>query len=129
MKTHSTPRAALSALPLAALLTLGACGGPETISANEHDPQAEALNAAAPVSNLRMIQASRTFRCKDNSLIYVDFYTDNTAAARTDKNGAATPLAATDGKPPFTAEGWSVSDNAATVTISAPGKPSQSCKA
>ena len=129
MKTSLPPLAALLALPLGALLTLAACGGPETISANEHDPQAEALNAAAPVSNLRMIQASRTFRCKDNSLIYVDFYTDNTAAARTDKAGPATTLTAAEGKPPFTAEGWSVSENAALVTISAPGKPSQSCKA
>ena len=129
MKTSLFPLAARLAVPLGALLTLAACGGPETISANEHDPQAEALNAAAPVQNLRMIQASRTFRCKDNSLIYVDFYTDNTAAARTDKNGAATTLTAADGKPPYFGEGWSVSENAAQVTISAPGKPSQSCKA
>jgi hypothetical protein len=119
----------LIAATLAAALTLASCGGPQTITNNDHDPQAEALNAAAPVENLRMIQASRTFRCKDNSLIYVDFYTDNTAAARTDKNGAATNLTAAEGKPPYVGEGWSVSENAAQVTISAPGKPSQSCKA
>jgi len=127
MKTSLSPFAAAS---LAAILALGACSSePETITAGGNDPQAEALNSAAPVENLRMIQASRTFRCKDNSLIYVDFYTDNTAAARTDKNGQATPLASSEGKPPFTAEGWSVSDNAAQVNITAPGKGTQSCKA
>ncbi len=121
-------------LPLAAfaaLATLGACNSePETVNAGPADPQAEALNTAAPVQNLRMIQASRTFRCKDNSLIYVDFYTDNTAAARLDKGAQPTVLnAAEGGKPPFTAEGWSVSDNAAQVSITAPGKGTQSCKA
>ncbi len=115
---------------LAALATLGACSSePETVNAGPVDPQAEALNTAAPVQQLRMIQASRTFRCKDNSLIYVDFYTDNSAAARLEKGAAPTLLTAADGKPPYTGEGWSVSDNAAQVTITAPGKGSQSCKA
>ncbi len=115
---------------LAALATLGACSSePETVNAGPVDPQAEALNTAAPVQQLRMIQASRTFRCKDNSLIYVDFYTDNSAAARLEKGAQPTVLTAADGKPPYTGEGWSVSDNAAQVTITAPGKGSQSCKA
>jgi hypothetical protein len=120
-------------LPLAALAafaTLGACNSePETITASPVDPQAAALNSAAPVENLRMIQASRTFRCKDNSLIYVDFYTDNTAAVRLEKGAQPTVLnSAEGGAPPFTAEGWSVSANAAQVSITAPGKGTQSCK-
>ena len=124
MKTH---------LPLAALVALAALSAcnsePETITAGPKDPQAEALNNAAPVTNLRMVQHSRTYRCKDNSLLYVDFYTDNTARVRTKKEGEATALTATDGKGPYTAEGWSVSGNAAQVNITAPGKGSQSCKA
>ena len=36
-----------------------------------------------------MIQASRTYRCKDNSLLYVDFYTNNTVQVRTAKDAAA----------------------------------------
>jgi hypothetical protein len=116
---------------LAALATLGACNSePETVTSSPVDPQAAALNTAAPVQNLRMIQASRTFRCKDNSLIYVDFYTDNTAAARLEKGAQPTVLnAAEGGAPPFTGEGWSVSENAAQVSITAPGKGTQSCKA
>ena len=125
MKTNTLPLAAA----FAALFTLSACNSePETINAGPADPQAEALNNAAPVENVRMIQASRTFRCKDNSLIYADFYTDNTASVRTEKDGARTVLNATDGKPPFTAEGWSISDNAGEVSITAPGKGTQSCR-
>jgi hypothetical protein len=76
-----------------------------------------------------MIQASRTFRCKDNSLIYADYYTDNTARVRTEKDGTPTVLTSTAGQPPFTAEGWSLSANGDQVTLTAPGKGTQSCKA
>ena len=120
----------LAAVSCAAFLTLGACNTePETIVAGPADPQAEALTNAPPVEAPPMIQASRTFRCKDNSLVYVDFYTNNTARARTEKDGAPTVLNTAGGKPPYTGEGWSVSDNAKEVTLTAPGKGSQSCKA
>ena len=118
------------AASLAALLTLGACSEPETITSGKTpDPQAEALkNAPALTEAPPMIKASRTFRCKDNSLIYADFYTNDRVRVRTEKDGAPTVLTAAGGKPPFTAEGWSLSDNAAQVTLTAPGKGSQSCK-
>lgn len=123
-KTYS-----LAAASIAALLTLTACE-PETVTSDgAADPQAEALKNAAPVAAPKMIQASRTFRCKDNSLVYADFYTDNTAAVRTEKDGAPTVLTAAGGQPPFTAEGWSLSANAAQVSLTAPGKGTQSCKA
>ena len=122
----------LAAAPLAALLTLGACNSePETVTSNTYDPQAEALKKAPPLTEAPpMIKASRTFRCKDNSLVYADFYTNDTVRVRTEKDGAATVLTAAEGgKPPFTAEGWSLSDNAPQVSLTAPGKGSQSCKA
>ena len=120
----------LTAASLAALLALGACSSePETITAGTVDPQAEALKKAPPLTEAPpMIQASRTFRCKDNSLVYADFYTNNTARIRTEKDGAPTVLTAQAGAP-YTAEGWSLSANAAQVTLTAPGKGTQSCKA
>jgi hypothetical protein len=119
---------ALRTLSLAALIALGACQA-ETITPKDDDPQAEALHNAAPVEAPPMIQASRTYRCKDNSLIYADFYTNDTALVRTEKNGTAATLTAAEGKPPYIGEGWTVSDNAAQVSITRPGKGSQSCKA
>ena len=120
----------LTAASLAALLALGACSNePETITTGTVDPQAEALKKAPPLTEAPpMIQASRTFRCKDNSLVYADFYTNNTARIRTEKDGAPTVLTAAAGAP-YTAEGWSLSANAAQVTLTAPGKGTQSCKA
>ncbi|HEY0112738.1 MAG TPA: hypothetical protein VGB59_06250 [Allosphingosinicella sp.] len=120
----------LSAAPVAALLALSACNSEDhNIVAGGDDPQSEALKNAPPVEAPPMIQASRTYRCKDNSLVYVDFYTNNTARIRTEKEGQPTTLTAAEGQPPFTAEGWSVSANAPQVTITAPGKGIQSCKA
>ena len=126
---HKPPSTIAAAL-LAALLTLGACNSePETVSAGGADPQAEALKNAPAVEAPPMIQASRTFRCKDNSLVYADFYTNNTARVRTEKDGTPTVLTAENGQPPYKAEGWSLSANDAQVTLTAPGKGTQSCKA
>jgi hypothetical protein len=113
----------------AALLALGACK-PQTIVANDDDPQAAQLKSAPPVAPPPMIMASRTYRCDDNSLVYADFYTNNTVSVRTKKEpGGGTILTAPDGKPPYTANGYSLSANSNHITYSAPGKKSQGCDA
>lgn len=118
----------LAAGATAALLALGACNsGPEAVTINEYDPQAEALANAGPVRLPPAITDSRTFRCSDNSLIYVDFYNNNTALLRTSRDAAPTTLTAADGNPPYTAEGYSVSANGENVRITAPGKNNLSC--
>jgi hypothetical protein len=123
------PLTPLAAASIAALLALSACNNePEIVDTNP-DPQADVLANAAPVAPPPMIQASRTYRCKDNSLIRADFYTNNTATVREGQDGAPTMLTATDGKPPFVAEGYSLSANAPQVSYTAPGKGTRSCKA
>ncbi|MGZ8285303.1 MAG: hypothetical protein ACXW27_06350 [Allosphingosinicella sp.] len=118
----------LAAAPLAALLALAACEN-ETIDGNV-DPQANATNSAAtPVEAPPMIQASRTYRCKDNSLLYADFYTNDTVQVRAAKDQPPTVLTAAAGQPPYTAEGYSLSANEAQISYTAPGKGTQSCKA
>jgi hypothetical protein len=118
---------ASAAAPLAALLILAACE-PETVTADEDDPQAEALKKAPPVAPPPMIQSSRTWRCKDNSLLYADFYTNNTVRVRTEKGGAFVTLTAAGGQPPYTAEGYSLSANADQISYTAPGKGTLSCR-
>jgi hypothetical protein len=119
----------LTAASLAAVLALGACNNKPVVAGND-DPQAAQLKNAPPVAPPPMIQASRTYRCDDNSLVYADFYTNNTVAVRTKKEpGAGTILTAKDGKPPYTADGYSLSANSAHITYSAPGKKSQGCDA
>ena len=108
----------LAAAAIAALASLAACNTqPQVITVNQYDPQAEALKNAPPVAPPPMIQASKTYRCADNSLYFVDFYTNNTATIRTSQSGTPTHLNSTNGQPPFTAEGQSVSGNGDRVTI------------
>src|SRR5436853_3967168 len=111
----------------AALLALSACN--KKPAEPNDDPQAEALRNAAPVEAPPMIQASRTYRCKDNSLLYADFYTNSTVQVRAKKDEAGTTLTSVGEGQPYTAEGYSLSANAPQITYSAPGKGSQSCKA
>ena len=120
----------ITAASVAALLSLAACNSePEVINGNP-DPQADALANAAPVELPPAIAASRTYRCKDNSLIYVDFYTNGTANVRLDsRENAPTKLTSAGEGQAYTAEGYSLSANAPSVTFSAPGKASQTCNA
>lgn len=119
-----------AAASIAALLSLSACNEGNTITANEvQDPQAKELAKAPPVELPPSIVASRTYRCKDNSLLYAEFLSNDTVRVRNEKDGTPTVLTAEEGNPPYTAEGYSLSANATEVTYSAPGKGSQSCKA
>lgn len=125
----SNPRFFVAAVLPAALLALSACNSEDhNITAGDDDPQAEALKNAPPVEAPPMIQASRTYRCKGNSLLYADFYTNNTVRVRTDKEGPATTLTAANGQPPYTAEGYSLSANAAQVSFTSPAGGTLSCK-
>ena len=108
----------LAAAASAAFLSLAACGqrAPEVI--NEYDPQAAALHNAAPVTAPPpMIASNKTYRCADNSLFYVDFYTNNTAMIRTTRDGSPTQLTQTGGSGPYAGGSMSVSGNGDRVTI------------
>jgi hypothetical protein len=125
-----TPFPRFAAVSLGTLLALGACHSqPTNVVASDDDPQAAQLKTAKPVAPPPMIQATRAYRCDDNSLIYADFYTNNTVSVRTTKDGGTTILTATDGKPPYTGSGYSISANAAHINFAAPGKGSQGCDA
>jgi hypothetical protein len=118
-----------TAAVLGSALMLTACGEPETISGDAPDPDAAALNAAAPVELPPMMTQSRTYRCKDASLVYVDFFSNNTAVYKSSKSDAGTKLTAAEPGKPYTADGYSISSDGPQVEIAAPGKGSQSCKA
>jgi hypothetical protein len=123
------PRLA-AAVSLGTLLALAGCHSqPTTVVAGDDDPQASQLKKAKPVAPPPMIQATRAYRCDDNSLIYADFYTNNTVSVRTTKDGATNILTAKDGKPPYAGNGYSVSANATHINFTAPGKGSQGCDA
>jgi hypothetical protein len=120
----------LAAAAIMALTGLAACNTePEVVQINKYDPMADELKNAAPIEPPPMIQASRTYRCRDNSLVYIDFYTNHTALVRTEQGGdPVASLTAQGGNPPYVGqEGYSVSGNGEQVSITAPGRGSQSC--
>ena len=119
----------ISCAALAAAFTLSACGEPETVGPADNDPQKEALSKATPKQLPPSIQVSRVYRCADNSLVYVDFYTNQTAQVRTTEGGTATMLTTPGGTAPYVAEGFSVGANARRTSIAVPGRGSQTCNA
>jgi hypothetical protein len=127
---HS-PYRYLRAAPIAALALLAACNSqPETVVSSPADPDAGKVAAAPAVTLPPALIASHTYRCKDNSVIYVDFFEDKkTADLKTKDSGPATRLTAAEVGAPFAADGYSVNGSGHTITYQAPGKSSQSCKA
>ena len=78
------------------------------------------------------IEASKSYRCKDNSVVYVDWLNDKmTADIRDKKIAPATRVTTAEAGEPMTAEGYSLSgtSTASSVTVERPGKGSQSCTA
>ncbi len=116
---------------VAASLSLAACSNePEVVDANP-DPQAAELAKAPPVTLPPAIKESKTYRCKDNSLVYVTYLADNVTAMVRDKQEeppVATLKAPAAGEP-FVSEGFSLSVNGSSITYNSPDKGTQSCKA
>lgn len=119
-------------LAAAPLILLSACGKSEPeVVGGPADPMATQLANAAPVALPPSVKANKTYRCKDNSLLFVDFMSDDvTANLRTEKAGTPTKLVAPEAGKAFTAAGgFEVSGSGSTITATVPGKAAQSCKA
>ncbi len=126
--SRSSSAAALAVLPF---LMLGACK-PTVIHGNDtSDDMKTAVANAAPVTLPPSILATKTFRCADNSVVTIDFYSDNASASLTPKKGASPVLlkAPAAGQPMVGAGGYSLSGAAtdASVKVAVPGKDAQSC--
>jgi membrane-bound inhibitor of C-type lysozyme len=85
----------LRATPLAALFLVAACDTqPTTIVAGggPNDPTADQIKAAPPVKLPPAMLASKSYRCKDNSLVYIDWFNDNETANLHLKDKSAMPI-------------------------------------
>lgn len=127
MKSLILPTAAA-----AALITLSACGQsqPEVVDNKAPDPIAAQAAQAAPVALPPAVKDSRSYRCKDNSIIYVDYLSDDKSAnLRTDKAAAPTILTAEAPGQPYKAGEFELVSNGGSVSATIPGKGTQDCKA
>lgn len=107
-------------LTLAASAALAGCNKDDhTIIAGHNTDDGNVTNIA-DVQLPPAITASKIYRCKDNSVLYVDWLSDNKSAnVRTEKNGAPAQV-------DTSAEGAPLKGSAAAGSITYKG---QSCKA
>ena len=118
-------------------LALCACQ-PETIDPNNRaDPMDSELANAAPVELPPAIQSSKTYRCKDNSLVQIDWLAQGKGAYVHGENRTQThlkPAEPVEGQPAttdLTAEGGYLlkcNPTAGSVTLAVPGKTAQACR-
>ena len=122
-----------SLLPLAAAFAvsslLTACNNDPIAADSRADPTAAEVAAAPKVELPPAISASKVYRCKDSSLVYIDFFADNLGANfRTVRTEAPVRLTAPAAGEPFVAEGgYSLSGSGSSVKLARPGKPAQDC--
>jgi len=120
-------------LTLVTAAALAGCNQQPTVVGPDDDPANRAPAANGPVELPPAIAASKTYRCKDNSLVSIDWLSDGKAANfRTSHEPLPVRLTAPEPGQPLTAEGgYSLTGtpDASSVTLARPGKGSQACKA
>ena len=118
----------LISLALVAAAALAGCDQSDhTINGNTpYDPQTNAANSAtaAPVKLPPSIVASHPYRCKDNSLVSIDWLSDGTAnsARVTPQGGAEVTLLQAEAGGAYTAEGASLTGDPKNKAITYNGK-------
>jgi hypothetical protein len=113
-----------------ALLSLAACQNKaEEVDTRAPDPMAEALKNAPKIELPPAVAASKTLRCGDNSLLYVEFFSgDKQVNVRTEKDGKPTMLKAPAAGEPYVAEGgYKLTGTPKSVDVTLPGKGSKTC--
>ena len=119
-------------LMLAAAAALAGCNKEShTIVAG---PPGDDVNAAknANVQLPPSITATKLYRCADNSVVTVDYLSDNKSANVHEKGGNVTQVTAPEAGQPMTAAGGYSVDGSATASsakIAVPGHASQTCNA
>jgi hypothetical protein len=115
-----------SALCAAVLGLLAGCK-PTTIVTG---PPEEHANAAMHVTLPPAVKASYTYRCTDNSVIYVDFLSDDVSAnLRTKQMGATTTLRAPAAGNNFAGSGYEITGSGKLIDFKSPKLPKESCRA
>jgi hypothetical protein len=112
----------ISIIAVASAVLLAGCNKSDhTIVAGgpaDNDEAAKQIEAKGPVELPPSITASKTYRCGDNSLLYVDWMSDGSARVKTAKTDAGTAIPAGEGSP--------LTGTSSSASISYNGK---SCKA
>ena len=111
-----------------------ACQKETIVQGGEKKAEVAAANAAnaAKVVLPPSIIATKTYRCADSSVVYIDWLSDKKSANfRADETAASVQVKAPAVGEALVAEGHSLTGDAtsAAISIARPGKGSLSCKA
>jgi hypothetical protein len=105
------------------------------VACNSNQAAEDAANAEAAANVVEapppMIVKSTPYRCKDGSIARVDYFNDNVSAnVKLGDQELGTPLKAAEPGPDttYTADGWELVKTDATIELTSPEKPKQSCK-
>jgi len=114
------------------LLSLAGCNNqPTNLEAGSTDDMQKQLATAKPVSLPPSIAATKSLRCADNSVVFVDFYSDGKSAGiHLKKDSPPTIVKADAAGKPMTADGGYALDGtqtASSIKVTLPGKPAQTC--
>lgn len=102
---------------------LSACDGGTTDAENVND----GANQSVPVELPPSIKKTSTYRCKDNSVVSVDFLDDDRSAnLRTD--GGIAQLKATEAGGPLQGDGVILTVEESGITLTVSGKKPRHCK-
>ena len=113
-------------LAIVAAAALAGCSNQNQNAAAEEN----SADANAGVELPPAIAASKSYRCDDNTVIQIDWLSDNkTANVRTEQNGAPTQVTAAEpGQPMTSASGLALKGPVAgPVTVTLPGGASKNC--
>lgn len=121
-------------LTIAAAAALAGCGesDPVVVGGPADDPANQAPVANGPIELPPAIAASKTYRCRDNGVVSIDWLSDGKSANLRAGDAGVVQLTAPEVGQPLTAEGgYSLTGTAdgSTITLARPDKGSQSCKA
>ena len=118
----------LSALAVTALTACSKENHNIVAGSNDENTTANVAAVVLPPA----IESSQSYRCKDNSVAYIDWLDDKkTADISAKKGGPATRVVAAEAGKPMTAEGYSLTGtkDSGSITLERPGKGSETCKA
>jgi hypothetical protein len=113
-------------ITLVAAAALAGCNKENQTAASD----ANNVVSNAPIVLPPSIAASKTYRCGDNSVVFIDWLTDNkTANVRTDATGSPTQVVAAEPGKALTGNGLSLTGSAAgtSVTFERAGHGTQTC--
>lgn len=117
-------------LPLIAAAALAACSekAPETVDTRAPDPNAAAIANAAPVELPPAIRDQKTYRCADNSLVYVTWFVGDKQASARAGEGTPVIVKSAEGKSPWTGDdGTTLSGTDTNIVLTPAGGKALSC--